>query len=196
MKERRDEEKHMEAIRGIGKIIFSTQDDATITKEEMITMCEDEIHGPQIQNLIGGVPLPPGYDITDCHTMFDRDASGSIDQTEFELGMRRLIFANTFQRSFVTRVAIADVMCEMKAIECRLTNEMRSGFARLEGKPEPKPQTSALLERARSMKHTQRITSIASGKIKAALSEVDAKDLLEVPRERRLWQNLWNRSSR
>jgi len=117
----------MKNIEKIADIMFSTAEsagddpnEATISKDKMLEFINSEAHGSNISNLIRDVKLPVGYDVTDCHAMFDRDATGTITQKEFVEGMGRLIFSNEFQRSCMVQSGLADVMVEMKAIEVRL----------------------------------------------------------------------------
>merc|ERR1719468_1380259 len=86
----------------------------------MAEFTHSEEFGADITALVKDVSLPVGYEVTDCHAMFDRDASGSITEQEFVEGMGRLIFSNEFQRSCMVQSSIADVLVEMKAVEQRL----------------------------------------------------------------------------
>lgn len=115
----------MDAIEEIADIIFATQEDGSITRDELGEMMEDSTHGNPIKALVSGVSLPEGFTILDCHPMFDRDATGSIERDEFIQGMKRLIFSNAFQRSCMTQSAIADVLVEVKAVESRLAEMVK-----------------------------------------------------------------------
>jgi len=125
----RDNER-MENIKEIAEILFnayhSEGDDPnehTISKEVMETFVKGE-KGTHIEELVSHVRLPAGFEVTDCHAMFDRDASGTITQKEFEDGMGRLIFSNEFQRSCMVQSSIADVMVEMKRVETVVLERM------------------------------------------------------------------------
>merc|ERR1719221_392459 len=105
----------MTSIENIAQIIFSLQDDETITREELEEVLTHRVYGRKIATLVQEVSLPMGFTMADCHGMFDRDASGSITREEFVDGMGRLIFSNEFQRSCIVQSSISDVLIEVKA---------------------------------------------------------------------------------
>lgn len=123
----------MKNIEEIAKIIFATQEDATITYEEMKELMEDGKHGPRIKALTEGVNLPDGFNLEDCHAMFDKDATNNINHEEFVQGMKRLIFSNDFQRSCMTQASIADVLFEVKRAEERIKDQLKELLAVFHG---------------------------------------------------------------
>lgn len=122
--------RRMDSIKELADIMFKEceshgdEDEATITRERMQEFSKSEEYGEQIKELVASVSLPAGYEIHDCHAMFDRDASGTITEEEFVQGMGRLIFSNDFQRGCIVQSSIADVLLEMKAIETHIFNRM------------------------------------------------------------------------
>merc|ERR1712242_504270 len=117
---RKDNER-MSNIKEIANIMFSSMEsagddpnEATISKEKMKEFTSSTEYGPRLHELTKHVKLPVGYEVTDCHAMFDRDTSGTITQKEFVEGMGRLIFSNEFQRNCMVQSSIADVMLKLK----------------------------------------------------------------------------------
>lgn len=157
--ELRADSRRMENIKEIAEIMFrecesqGDEEQPTITKTRMQDFTNSEQHGHKIQELIEGVSLPAGFEVHDCHAMFDRDGTGTITQQEFVQGMGRLIFSSEFQRSCIMQSSLADVMAEMKAIERRIMERIDNTEQTLSAKlpppfasprpPAPAPQATA-----------------------------------------------------
>jgi len=133
----RQDGERMQAIEEISGIMFTEEASAgdeeefTITKKTMQDFVDSEEYGVHIKELVCDIKLPVGYEVTDCHAMFDRDASGTITKKEFIEGMGRLIFSNDFQRNCMVQSSIADVLVEIKAVESRLHDRFASLESRL-----------------------------------------------------------------
>jgi len=141
MQAMRKDGQRLENIKEIAEIMFAEidshgddPDEATITKEKMDEFVKSEKFGHHIHQMMDAVSLPHGYQLTDCHAMFDRDASGTITQQEFVQGMGRLIFGNDFQRSCMVQSSIADVLMELKRVEMKLSDRFDQLDAKLDGR--------------------------------------------------------------
>lgn len=163
-------ESMIRSIADIADIIFSErkdQDADTITKEEMIEIVNSEEHGEKIQQLLETVELPIGYEVTDCHTMFDRDVSGTITEEEFSLGMGRLILSTDFQRSFIIQNSIADVMAKVAEVEVNTQIKIHQYFAELREDLRLKPsryedEAEELQARSVSIQASKSVRSVRS----------------------------------
>lgn len=93
---------------------------------ESLSVCDLEAAVNQTPSLLRdlhALDLPKGFDLSDLHIMFDEDLCGTVSKEEFEKGMFLLIFANEFQRSCCTMLAVAHMKHLQKALQKSLAPE-------------------------------------------------------------------------
>lgn len=126
--------RQMAFVEDIGTIIYEidTDGDGTVSREELEEAGDNE----GLMDALCSVELPAGFDMLELHCMLDKDGDGELTKSEFQQGMRRLIFSNDFQRQCLMMLAVAQQKRKLCSLRSWLETEFENFGKKFEAMPD------------------------------------------------------------
>eukprot|EP00440_Ansanella_granifera_P004997 gb/GFBE01005417.1/.p1 GENE.gb/GFBE01005417.1/~~gb/GFBE01005417.1/.p1 ORF type:complete len:738 (+),score=175.70 gb/GFBE01005417.1/:1-2214(+) len=163
MQDMDDEAKRHEKMMLVSRLVDTVSNldadgDGTISVVEM----EKAEQSGDIQDIVSGLNLPPGFSVMDLYQILDDDASGELHGDEFVQGIYRIIYCDAFQSSCLTSLRIANIRKDIRELHeavDRGHKELRADIAQVV--KTVKTEFEDVLERQLE-KHFRRATTVAA----------------------------------